>query len=80
MDPLRLIGVIHVVLLIAIAGHTSFGILGLVTGLLVGISVTFGLLQLLHTRNSRAVDPLPRRSMVSDWRHQADIKAEHDEG
>ena len=70
MDPLKTVGVILVVLVIAIAGHASFGIPGLFIGLLVGISVAFGLVQLLRTNKSRAVDA--RWSMVGEQRHQAD--------
>ena len=61
MDPLKTVGVILVILLIAIAGHGSFGIPGLVIGLLIGISVAFGLVQLLRMpmNENRAFDPVP---------------------
>ena len=61
MDPLKTIGVILVVLLITIAGHTSFRMPGLVVGLLIGISAAFSLVQLLRTpmNENRAFDPVP---------------------
>jgi hypothetical protein len=74
VDPLKMIGVILIVLLVAIAGQVSFGIPGLVFGLLIGISVAVGIVQLLRTRmaKGRTFDPVPTWSMISDRRHQAD--------
>jgi hypothetical protein len=74
VDPLKIIGVILIVLLIAFAGQVSLGIPGLVIGLLVGISLAFSLVHLLRTRmnKGRAFDPVPTWSMISDGRHQAD--------
>ena len=72
MDPLKTVGVILIVLLIGIAGHASFGRLGLAIGLLVGISLAVSLVRLFRTNKSRAVGPSPRWSTISDRRHQAD--------
>ncbi|HEV2189705.1 MAG TPA: hypothetical protein VGR70_21020 [Stellaceae bacterium] len=74
MDPLKIIGVILVVLVIAIAGYASFGVPGLVIGLLIGLSIAFGLVNLLRNPMSegRAFDPAQTRRMISDPRYRFD--------
>jgi hypothetical protein len=73
VDPLKIIGVVLLALLIAFAG-SSFGMPGLVIGLLIGISLAFCLVRLLRTRanKGRAFDPVPTWSTTDDRRQQAD--------
>jgi hypothetical protein len=61
LDLLKIIGVVIVVMLIALAGHASLGVPGLVIGLLIGIPLACGTLQLLRTpiNENRAFDPMP---------------------
>jgi hypothetical protein len=61
MDPLKIIGVVITVVLLAMAGYASFGRPGLAIGLLIGIALAFSLVKLLRTPmiEGRAFDPVP---------------------
>jgi hypothetical protein len=49
MAPLKIVGIVTAVVLLAIAGHASFGKLGLAIGLLVGIALAIGVVKLVRT-------------------------------
>jgi hypothetical protein len=68
VDPLKIIGVVIAVLLLALAGHASLGMPGLVIGLLIGISIAISVVKLLCTpmNESRAFDPVPSNDMEHD--------------
>src|ERR1700680_834401 len=50
VGPIQITGVVLVVLLLAIAGHASFGRPGLAIGLVIGIVLAFGVVRLLKGR------------------------------
>ena len=61
MDPLKITGVVIAVLLLAIAGHASSGVPGLVIGLLIGTALALSVVGLLRipTNEGHAFDPAP---------------------
>jgi hypothetical protein len=46
----KIIGVLSIVLLLALAGHASYGVPGLAIGLLIGIGLAFSVVGLLRAR------------------------------
>jgi len=59
MDPLKIVGIVTAVVVLAIAGHVSFGKLGLGIGLLTGTILAFVVVGLLRTPiNEDRVDPV----------------------
>jgi hypothetical protein len=61
VDSRTIIGLVIAFLLLALAGHASWGVPGLAVGLLIGIVLVFSVMKLVLTPmiNSRAFDPLP---------------------
>jgi len=61
MDPLKIVGIVIAVVVLAMAGHASFGKLGAAIGLLIGAVLAFGVVGLLRTpTNERGTfDPVP---------------------
>jgi hypothetical protein len=69
MDPLKIVGVVIAALLFAIAGHSSFGMLGLAIGLFIGILVAFGVVKLVRAPTldeDRAFEPAPFNHVEHD--------------